>query len=572
MYGLIDPNFLLNSIYQSAIDFAIITFNRHGVITSWNLGAERIIGFTASEIIGHKTDIIFTPEDRANSAPENECNNALLKGREADYRWHMRKDGSLFWADGVLTPIYDDRKQHVGFLKILRDITEKKLAENEIQRLANFDPLTGLANRFYFDLQLKEMIAATQRSGQLLILHALDLDHFKDINDTLGHHAGDLLLRQVAERLHKVVRDNDLIARIGGDEFVILQPNMASPQAGADLASKVLDTLSATFHIEQHELQIGCTIGIAICPTDATEPEQLLRRADRALYRAKDDNRGGFQYFTHALDMAAHTRASNLSALRRAAMNRDFWLAYQPKIDSESGEAIGVEVLLRFNSQQLAALPVFDLITLATESGLMPDISFWVLREAAQQARKWQQSGLPQLKLCVNFCSRELMDPRTPQRIEAVLNDTGVSPDHLEIEITERQAIEIGKVGVEILQRMRNYGITLALDDFGTGYSALSYLTALPVNTVKLDQTFLNDVPFNKQKTMITSAIIKLIQALQLRIVAEGVESSEQVDFLRQASCSAQQGYFYTQPLTADEMTAWFAHNIHHGQSASSLH
>ncbi|HEX5539394.1 MAG TPA: diguanylate cyclase, partial [Methylophilaceae bacterium] len=237
---MIDPHFLLNSIYQSAIDFAIVTFNKSRTVTSWNVGAERIMGYTAKEIIGQKGDIIFTPEDRHNNAPENECKTALLSGRSADYRWHLRKDGSRFWADGVLTPIFDDLKQHVGFLKILRDSTDKKLAENEIQRLANFDSLTGLANRYYFDLQLKEMISMAQRSGQLLILHALDLDHFKDVNDTLGHHVGDLLLKQAAQRIQSVVRDTDLVARIGGDEFVVLQPNMPLAQAGGDLANKIL--------------------------------------------------------------------------------------------------------------------------------------------------------------------------------------------------------------------------------------------------------------------------------------------------------------------------------------------
>lgn len=561
MYGLIDPHFLLNSIYESAIDFAIVTFNRNYVVTSWNIGAERILGYSPNEIIGRKADVIFTPEDRASGVPANECSTALFKGRAADYRWHMRKDGSRFWADGVLTPVYDDLKQHVGFLKIMRDITEKKLAENKIHELANFDSLTGLANRFYFDLQLNEMIAMTQRTGQLLILHALDLDHFKDVNDTLGHHAGDLLLKQVAERLQSVVRDTDLVARIGGDEFVVLQPNMPSPQAGGDLANKILQVLSTTFVIEGHELQIGCTIGIAICPNDADDPEQLIMRADRALYRAKDDKRGGFQYFTAALDAAAHQRARNLAALRSAASNRDFWLAYQPKVDCNSGQTIAVEVLLRFSNPQLAVMPLLDLIQLAVESGLMPDISFWVLREACLQVRKWQETAWPDLTLCINFCSRELMDSRTPERIDTILAETGMPARTLEIEITERQAMEIGRHGIEMLEKIRNRGISIALDDFGTGYSALSYLTTLPVNTVKLDHIFLGDVPRNHEKSLIASAIIKLIHALHLKVVAEGVESAEQVDFLRSEHCNALQGYFYSEPLDAANMTAWFVRN-----------
>lgn len=559
MYGQIDPRFLLNSIYESAIDFGIVTFSKTRIVTSWNVGAERIMGYAADDIIGSTGDVIFTPEDRARNIPENECKTALLRGRAADYRWHLKKDGTRFWADGVMTPIHDHLDQHVGFLKILRDSTERKLAENEIKRLANFDSLTGLANRFYFDLQLNELMALAQRNQQRLILHALDLDHFKDVNDTMGHHAGDLLLKQVAERILAVVRETDLVARIGGDEFVVLQPNMPSAHAGADLAHKILAELSAPFAIEGHQVQIGGTIGIAVYPDDAAEPEQLLRRADRALYRSKDERRGGFQYYTGALDAMAHKRARNLSALRSAVANRDFWLAYQPKIDCSSGRPIAVEVLLRFSNPQLATMPLLDAINLAVESGLMPDIGCWVLRVASKQAVSWQSAGWPALGLCVNFCSRELMDARTPQRIDAILAETGMSPDLLEIEITERQAMETGKPGFEMLMELRNRGISVALDDFGSGYSALNCLTALPINTVKLDQTFLHSVPQDSARSLIAGAIIKLIQALQLKVVAEGVESPAQVDFLRHAQCHALQGFFFSEPLAAQQMTDWLA-------------
>ena len=561
MYGLIDPNLLLNSIYESAIDFGIVTLDRNRMVTSWNKGAELIFGYIAQEMVGQPIDSIYTSEDRRTGVPGRECRKALLRGRAADYRWHLRKDNKRFWADGVMTPIYDERQQHVGFLKIMRDVTEKKLAEHEIHQLSNFDALTGLPNRVYFDLQLKELMASRQRHGRRLTLHALDLDHFKDVNDTLGHQAGDLLLKQVAQRLRALVRDTDIVGRIGGDEFMVLQPDIESMQTDTNLAARIIESLSATFHIGQHELQIGCTIGIAVCPDDGNEPEQLLRHVDRALDRAKDGKRGSFQYFTQALGLAAHTRARNLSALRRAVRDHDFWLAYQPKIDCQSGNAIAVEALLRFTSPQLAAMPLLDLVDLADESGLMADISFWVLRESCSQIVRWRDAGLPTFTLCVNFGSRVLMNEQTPDQINAILDETGMAPETLEIEITERQAIDIGKSGIGILEKMRSHGISIALDDFGTGYSALSYLTTLPVNTVKLDQTFLANVPQDREKTLIAHAIIKLMQALRLRIVAEGVESAAQVEFLREADCNALQGYFYSMPLGADDMTAWFARN-----------
>lgn len=561
MYGLIDPKFLLNSIYESAIDFAIVTMDKNRIVTSWNVGSECIFGYSAREVLGQLADIIFTPEDREDSVPKIECESALIKGRAADYRWHQRKDGSCFWADGVMTPIYDDAKQHIGFVKILRDVTDRKLAQDEIHRLAHFDALTGLVNRFTFDLRLKEMTAISERSGQLLILHVIDLDNFKEVNDTLGHVAGDNLLKEAAHRMRGVLREADIIARVGGDEFILLQPNMTSPQSGGVLANKIIEVLAMPFFIDGHEVHIGGTIGIAICPDDATDPEGLVRRADLALYRAKNDARGHFHYFTDSLDAAAQKRTVDLKELRKAVKKKDFWLVYQPKINCKTKKTIAIEALLRFSNPQLAAIPVENVINLAVESGLMPGISLWVIREATGQARKWKDAGFQELKLCINVCSRELMDPQTPEKIEAILQETGLNATDIEIEITERQIMDVGKKGFETLKQLKKHGMTLALDDFGTGYSALSYLKVLPVDTVKLDQAFLRGVPFEDESCTIARAIIQLIQALKMNIIAEGVELEEQAEFLCKENCTALQGFYITPALDAESMTQWLVEN-----------
>ena len=557
MVSQIDPRSLLDSIYRSAVDFAIITFDKRGKVTTWNAGAEHITGFQAEEMIGEFADDMFTPEDRVAHVPSKEFLVALTTGRAADYRWHLRKNGTRFWADGVMTPILDERNAHIGFVKILRDVTEQKMAEADMHKLVNFDVLTGLVNRFSFDLRLKELIAMARRSGQLLIMQSIDLDRFKEINDTLGHEAGDVLLKHVAQRMRQAVRDTDIIARLGGDEFIVLQPNMSSPEAGGELAGKLIETISRPYYIEGHEVMISCSIGIAICPDDADDPAQLLKRSDLALYRAKNESRGGFHYFTKGLDAAVHRKNQLLALLREAQQRKDFRLEYQPQVNCITGKPISVEALLRFNNPTLANQPLEEVIQLAVESGVMPDISIWVLQQACQQLRQWQAMGLDELKISVNVCTRDLMNVRIPQLIENILEETGVDAEDLEIELTENHALQLGDPGFQNMDQLRQRGITLVLDDFGQGYSALNCLRKLPINKVKLDQLFIRDIPHDEPSCTMLESLIRVANALNLEVVAEGVETPEQADFLCSCKCSAMQGFFYSPARPADEIGKW---------------
>lgn len=557
----IDPSSLLNSIYKSAIDVAIITLDKRGIITTWNAGAENITGFKAEEMIGDHLDRIFTPEDLAAHMPQKEIITALTTGRAADYRWHLRKNGTKFWADGIMTPIFNELDEHVGFVKIVRDFTEKKIAETDMHRLINFDALTGLANRFSFDLRLKELTAMSRRSGRLLIMQCIDLDRFKEVNDTLGHEAGDILLKHVAQRMRQTVRDTDVVARLGGDEFVVLQPGMASPEAGGELASKLIEIICRPYYIDGHQVMIMCSIGIAVCPSDADEPAELMKRADLALYRAKKDRRGGYHYFTKGLDEAIHRRNQYLTKLREAEHHKQFRLEYQPQISCETGEPVAMEALLRFNHPALGNLPVEEVIDLAVESGLMPNISAWVLRQACAQARKWHDMGYDSLKVSVNMCSRELMDAKTPRLMEDILAETGVDPVDLEIELTERQALEAGEAGSSTLDEIHSCGISIALDDFGKGYSALSLLRSLPINRIKLDGIFLRDVPEDADSCAVVRSTIALAHALHIEVVAEGVETQQQSDFLRGAGCFAMQGFLFTASLPPEESSKWLKNN-----------
>lgn len=559
MANLIDPLSLLNAIYNSTLDYGIITIDLDGHLTSWNVGAERITGFAAGEAIAHDQALIFTPEDIADMEPQLSMQIACTKGRAEDYRWHMRKDGSRFWAEGVLTSLKDANGAHIGYLKIFRDITDRKQADAEVYRIAHSDMLTGLANRYAFEIQAKQMIAAALRSGQPMALHLIDLDRFKQVNDSFGHHAGDLLLQQAAQRMRGVLRESDYLARLGGDEFALLQPNMEDMQAGGLLAAKLNQELSQPFPLDGRSAQISGSIGISICPCDADNLDHLLKRADLAMYRAKSENHGAYHYYTSQLDKAAHQRSRDVSAIRQAIERKEFWLEYQPKLALGTGKILGIEALLRCSNATLRNHPVDSLIDLAISAGLMQTLSLWVLHTACEQLRQWQDRGFGEFTICVNLCSCDLTDPAIPDVINSILSMSALQSHHLELEITERQALDIEMHGLSVLERLHARGIRLVLDDFGTGYSALSYLTRLPVSAIKLDKSFLEGIPDSAQGSAVVKAVMHLSHALGIDIVAEGVENDRQAAFLEANNCTAIQGFLVTRPLTAEGMGHWLA-------------
>jgi diguanylate cyclase (GGDEF)-like protein/PAS domain S-box-containing protein len=566
------PDILLRQIYLNVRDFAIFTISPHGMVTSWNIGAQLIFGFTPEEIIGKSIDAIFTGEDIAQAHPEFERRTAAQCGRATDYRWHVRKDGSRFWADGVLTPIPSPsaplqplppsapspkgEDQPIGFLKILRDVTDRKLAQDEIHRLASIDVLTGLANRAAFDAHRSEMVALAGRTGQLLLLLMIDLDQFKEVNDLLGHHAGDMLLQQAAQRIRRISRESDFVARIGGDEFAMLQLYAPSPAAGGALAEKLLEALQQPFLIGEREIRISASIGIAVCPTDATSPDNLLKKADLAMYHAKNAGRNCFHYYTQELDEIAHRKNADHAELRRVVGGRLFWLAYQPIVDAASGRTVAMEALLRLPGH-LSGHSVEYVIALAQEIGLLPDLGAWVLRQACAQLRQWRDAGLSPLRVCVNTCAEELREPDYQQQLDQVIGESRLCAQDVELELTERDAIELERSGSNIVLRLRERGFPLSLDDFGTGYSSLSYLRILPVTTIKLDKSFLHGVPDNADANAVARTVIQLAQDLRLRVIAEGVESTPQADFLRQLGCGAFQGHLYSAALSPADATAW---------------
>jgi diguanylate cyclase (GGDEF)-like protein/PAS domain S-box-containing protein len=549
------PEILLRQIYLNVRDFAIFTIDTNSLVTSWNLGAELIFGYPPEEIIGQSMVRLFTDADQVDAEHLLEMQTADRWDRAGDYRWHMRKDSSLFWADGVLTPIRDDGGRSIGYLKILRDITERKLAQDEIRRLATIDVLTGLANRAAFDTRRSEMVSLAERTGQLLLLLMIDLDQFKEVNDMLGHQAGDLLLRLTAQRIRAASRESDFIARLGGDEFALLQLDAPSPADGGMLAEKLLSELSTPFMLDEREVRISASIGIAVCPVDADSPDGLLNKADLALYHAKNAGRNCYHYYTEALDMIAHRKNAHHAELKRLMRHKHFSLAYQPIVDHD-GNAVAVEALLRLPGE-LGRQPIEYTISLARETGQLAELGKWIVREVCAQMRRWLDGGLLGLRVCVNSCAHELQEPGYLAQLQAALADHGLTSDMMEIEITERDAIELERSGSNVIDQLRQLGYRLALDDFGTGYSSLSYLRTLRVTTIKLDKSFLHGVPGNADANAVVRTVVQLAQDLRLNVIAEGVESQDQAAFLDNAGCAAFQGFLYSRPLSADDATRW---------------
>jgi diguanylate cyclase (GGDEF)-like protein/PAS domain S-box-containing protein len=553
----IDPPRLLQQIYDSATDFAIFTLALDGTISSWNIGAEIILGFSEEEMAGADPRLIFTPEDRAVDQAHREMVTAASTGRAADFRWHLRKNGERFWADGVMTPIFNDDHVLIGYLKILRDITDRKLAQDQIRMLGAVDALTGVANRAAFDAHVREMLALCARGGPPLYLLMIDLDRFKQVNDTLGHSAGDELLRQVARRLKELSREGDHIGRLGGDEFGLVQLGQNDPSCGGVLAAKIVKSLAQPFRLGDAVVQISASVGIASSVDDASEPGSLFKKADLAMYKAKSAGRNGFHHFTDELDQVAHKRNIDSEALRQAVAGKLFTLAYQPIVDSSTGHTRAMEALIRFDGPLLSGYPVDYVIDLARELGLIFEIGAWVFAEAAGQMMRWKQAGIVDLKICINTCAKELLNEGYLRSIDAALVQSGILARDVEIELTERDAIDLKNVGSQVLEALVAAGFQLSLDDFGIGYSSLSYLRNLPVATLKLDRSFLSGVPAEANANAVARAVISLAKDLHLHVIAEGVEEQEQAQFLQDIDCAALQGYLFSHAMPAASATEW---------------
>ncbi|MHB1358962.1 MAG: bifunctional diguanylate cyclase/phosphodiesterase [Rhodocyclaceae bacterium] len=426
--------------------------------------------------------------------------------------------------------------------------------QERIRQLAWYDSLTGLPNRALLQDRLGVATAGALRDKETLATLFLDLDQFKNINDSLGHAIGDRLLQQVALRIADCVRTSDTVARLGGDEFVIIMPNIRAPADAAFLAEKILAAVARPYVIDGHELYITPSIGIAICPEDGCDFESLIQHADAAMYLAKEHGRNNYQYFTAALNARAVERLSLESALRGALERRELSLHYQPQINLASGAIIGVEALLRWRHPVLGWVAPDRFIPVAEDSGLIVPIGAWVLQEACRQARAWQAAGLAPLLMAVNVSGVQFHQADLAETVRDILAEHGLAAASLEIEVTESVLMKSADSAVEILRKFREMGVRLAIDDFGTGYSSLSYLKRFPIDKLKIDRSFVSDITTDPDDAAIASAIIAMAHRLRLKVIAEGVETPGHLGFLLQEGCDEAQGYHYSKPLPPDDL------------------
>ncbi len=461
------------------------------------------------------------------------------------------------------------RKAGEAEAELRREITQREQAEERIRYLAYYDALTGLPNRQFFKERLRQAMHQADRDGRMVGMLLLDLDAFKEVNDTLGHGVGDLLLQSVGERLANCVRtvdsvsrpggDNppEAVSRFGGDEFTVLLQNVRNVHEVANVAERILKALEDPFVLEGHELFIGASIGISLYPSDSQEADGLLRCADMAMYRAKERGKNNHQCFTESMNADVVKRITLANALRKALKREEFVLYYQPQLETRTRRVVGVEALIRWQNPELGMVPPGEFIEVAEQTGLIVPIGDWVLRSACHQNKRWQAAGLPAVRVAVNVSGVQFKRQRLTEGVAAALRESGLDPQYLELEITESAMMEDEEEAAQTLRELKEMGLRVALDDFGTGYSPLSYIKRFPVDTVKIDRSFIGEIDSDPDAQAIATAIIAMARALNLKVVAEGVETAEQERTLREQGCDEVQGYLYSPPVPPDEIPAF---------------
>lgn len=442
-----------------------------------------------------------------------------------------------------------------GYLisKALRYAIERKRIQEGLSYLAQYDSLTGLANRNLFRERLSRALIRVDRNKSLVALMFIDLDRFKNINDTLGHDAGDKLLIEVSRRLEKCTRDGDTVARLGGDEFTVILEDIKHVDDAAVIARKILVAMEPAIKLSGYEVFVTPSIGITIYPLDDTSVNNLLKNADTAMYRAKERGRNGFQFYTAGMNTRTIERLELEAGLRRALKNEEFVLYYQPKIAIDNRQIIGAEALIRWQYKKLGLIPPLKFIPIAEETGLIVPIGEWVIRTACKQVASWQEAGFTDLRMAVNISARQFTDSDIVKVVLDAVIQTNIEPQHLEVEITESMLMEDTSINISALKELKEHGIQISIDDFGTGYSSLSYLKRFHIDALKIDQSFVRDITTDSDDAAIASAVIALGQSLHLTVVAEGVETEEQLSFLKKQGCHEAQGYLFSKPVPAED-------------------
>ncbi len=466
-----------------------------------------------------------------------------------------RKDGGIIWINENARAVRGDDNKILYFEGFVRNITARKNNEAQLSYLAHRDPLTGLPNRSLYQDRLAGAIDEAEKENRKVGLLFIDLDNFKNINDTMGHPVGDQILQKVADRLLSCTNSRDTVARLSGDEFTVIVKDISSPDIVARVASRILDSLAMPFSVDNRTIYTSGSIGASIFPDNGRTISELMQNVDTAAYHAKKLGRNNFQFYTENLSEQAIRRLEIENGLRNALKNNEFTLAYQPKVDLNTEKIIGAEALLRWKNKQLGQVSPEEFIPVAEESGLIVPIGDWVLKEACAQARKWLDQGLNPGSIAVNLSPRQFIKKGLLESIQSVLQDSNLPASHLELELTETTLVEHVSEAIETMNKLADIGVQCSIDDFGTGYSSLSYLKKFPIKTLKIDRSFVMDIPDDPEDIAITRAIISLAHSLELKIVAEGIEDKSQQVFLNSLNCHYGQGYYFSKPLSSKDFT-----------------
>ena len=525
-------------------------------VSAWNPAAEAIFGFAAAEMIGESayTLVSGTQDSERLAAMWTELMQTRAGSRAS--LTNKTKRGESIHTEWYNTPLVDSDDTVIGIASLVQDVTERLNTERTIHYMAHHDALTGLPNRRLMQDRLNQAILQARRRQRHVGVMFIDLDRFKIVNDTLGHETGDSVLRDIGMRLAQLVREGDTVSREGGDEFVIVLPDLEKPESAQLVASKILSELAKPIEVGGQEITVTASIGISHYPNDATDVQQLLKNADSAMYQAKDAGRNTVRFFTSDLNFLLSKRLEVESRLRRGIERNEFFLRYQPQVDVGSGRIIGAEALLRWNDPNLGEIFPKDFLSVAEELGLIVPLGEWTFRTACRQLKAWDAEGFTDLTVSVNLSPRQFISRKLLPSIKAAILETGIAANRIDLEITEAMAMRNLEQSIEILAEVRRLGATVSIDDFGVGYSSLGQLKRLPVQTIKIDRSFISQVPDDPNSCSITEAIIAMGKRLHLRVVAEGIEQISQLDFLRANGCDAFQGYLFSKPLTAVEATA----------------
>jgi len=543
----------------NSIGDAVVSTDVAGNVTYLNIVAQTLTGWSQLEAAGHPLEDVFRIIDGTTRAQApNPMELAIRENKTVSLTPNcvlIRRDGAESPIEDSASPIHDRQGQVTGAVMVFRDVSAARAATLRMAYLAQHDSLTDLPNRILFKDRLTEALTLAGRYRRQLAVLFLDIDRFKHVNDSLGHEIGDRLLQSVAQRLLGCVRASDTVSRRGGDEFVILLSELTQAQDASVCADKILETLRAPHRIDKHDVQVTASIGIVTYPDDGTECETLMKHADFAMYHAKDNGRDNRQFFKQDLNLRAVKRQSLEGSMRRALEREEFSVHYQPKVNLDNGEIVGVEALIRWLHPELGFVSPAEFIPIAEECGLMVPIGRWVMGQACHQAQAWQEIGLAPIRIAVNISAAELRAREFLRSVRAILEETGLDPHLLELELTETFLVQDSTAISAVLQDLKGLGPKLALDDFGTGYSSLNHLKRFPIDTLKIDRSFVRGITTNSDDAGIVCAVISMGKNLHIRVVAEGVETREQLAFLQDRECPFGQGYYFSQPLTGQACT-----------------